>query len=73
MYYSLLFKCLIGVFNYNIFNMRVKFKATLESFEPFGLLIVWINMASDKEKVPKGKCTGERPVVSDSVKNPELS
>jgi hypothetical protein len=28
MYYSLLFKCLIGVFNYNIF-MRVKFKATL--------------------------------------------
>jgi hypothetical protein len=45
----------------------------LESFEPFGLLIVWINMASDKEKVPKGKSTGERPVVSDSVKNPELS
>ena len=60
MYYSLLFKCLIGVFNYNIFmesNLKQPrlFRVYLESFEPFGLLIVWINMASDKEKVPKGK------------------
>ena len=48
--------------------MRVEFKATLLVSSIF-----WINMASDKEKVPKGKMYRERPVVSDSVKNPELS
>ena len=58
--------------------MRVEFKATLLVSSIF-----WINMASDKEKVPKGKmyrgttCC-KRPVVSVkrpvvSVKNPELS
>ena len=27
----------------------------MASFEPFGLPFVWINMATDTEKVPKGK------------------
>ena len=50
----------------------------LESFEPFGLLFVWINMTSDTEKVPKGKMyRGTTCCVpfcrSDSVKNSELS
>jgi hypothetical protein len=50
----------------------------LESFEPFGLPFVWINKASDTEKVHKRKKYGGTTCCvplcgSNSAKNPELS